>query len=284
MDLLRPELYRLVRLFDVRSRKFLQGKQLGGVQKRGKGRGMEFRDVREYVTGDDIRLIDWNVTSRTGNIHVKEFYQERDIPVLVFVDLSSSITLDSTLVDCAFQLTLFLGLLHKRAGNRLQILGYGTKWEFVSEPIRSIPDLWRCARALQTRIQELQADSVTRTDHTLPLSYLQNHTGLHHIAYILTDGSGYPELERFRSLKNRHEIHCFQLTLPPPQLYLGEWSRYFFHTDSETDPLIQATGYPWDTRSRDSARAQDFFKTRFYPFAVEQDWIQSITVVLGRSV
>ena len=55
-----------------------------------KGRGMEFDEVREYMPGDDIRTIDWNVTARTGQPFIKRFVEERELTVLFAVDLSAS--------------------------------------------------------------------------------------------------------------------------------------------------------------------------------------------------
>jgi uncharacterized protein (DUF58 family) len=55
-----------------------------------KGRGMQFDEVREYMPGDDIRAIDWNVTARTGKPYIKRFVEEREMTVLFAVDLSAS--------------------------------------------------------------------------------------------------------------------------------------------------------------------------------------------------
>ena len=55
-----------------------------------KGRGMTFSEVREYVPGDDVRSIDWNVTARTGKPHIKIFEEERELSVLILIDVSSS--------------------------------------------------------------------------------------------------------------------------------------------------------------------------------------------------
>src|SRR6476620_3441267 len=55
-----------------------------------KGRGMEFDAVRPYVPGDDVRAIDWNVTARTGEPHVQRFVEERELTVLLLVDVSAS--------------------------------------------------------------------------------------------------------------------------------------------------------------------------------------------------
>src|SRR5436309_8782995 len=55
-----------------------------------RGLGMEFAEVREYVPGDDVRTIDWNVTARTGHPYVKKFIAEREMTVLLMVDGSAS--------------------------------------------------------------------------------------------------------------------------------------------------------------------------------------------------
>ena len=55
-----------------------------------KGQGMEFDEVREYFFGDDIRMIDWNVTARTGTVHIKKFVEERELTVMLLVDASRS--------------------------------------------------------------------------------------------------------------------------------------------------------------------------------------------------
>ncbi len=55
-----------------------------------KGRGMEFDSVREYVPGDEIRSIDWNVTARSGVPHVKKFQEERELTVMLAIDISAS--------------------------------------------------------------------------------------------------------------------------------------------------------------------------------------------------
>ncbi len=62
----------------------------GHHQSRHKGRGMNFSEVRPYQAGDDIRSIDWRVTARTGKTHTKLFTEEREQPIMLFIDLSAS--------------------------------------------------------------------------------------------------------------------------------------------------------------------------------------------------
>ncbi len=67
------------------------------------GRGMDFSEVRRYQAGDDIRTIDWRVTARTGKPHTKLFSEEREKPVIIYVDLSRSMLFGSTLMLKAIQ-------------------------------------------------------------------------------------------------------------------------------------------------------------------------------------
>lgn len=76
----------------------LWSQQLGQHQSRQLGRGMDFAEVRQYQRGDDVRSIDWRVTARTGKVHTKLFTEERERPVFVYLDLSSSMNFGSTLM------------------------------------------------------------------------------------------------------------------------------------------------------------------------------------------
>lgn len=78
--------------------KSLWSQMLGQHQSRQLGRGMDFSEVRQYQAGDDIRTIDWRVTARTGKPHTKLFSEEREKPIVLYVDLSSSMMFGSTLM------------------------------------------------------------------------------------------------------------------------------------------------------------------------------------------
>jgi uncharacterized protein (DUF58 family) len=79
-----------IRRIRIRTRTILQSGIVGAYHAVFKGRGMEFAEVREYTPGDDVRTIDWNVTARTGAPHIKKFVEERDLTLLLMVDLSGS--------------------------------------------------------------------------------------------------------------------------------------------------------------------------------------------------
>ena len=85
-----PELRAQVRRLEIRARQAMEAGMAGRYRSAFKGRGLEFDEVREYRSGDDVRTIDWNVTARTGDLHVKRYHEERDLTVLLLVDLSAS--------------------------------------------------------------------------------------------------------------------------------------------------------------------------------------------------
>jgi uncharacterized protein (DUF58 family) len=84
------ETFQKIRRIQIRTRTILDAGIVGSYHANFKGRGMEFAEVREYQQGDDVRDIDWNVTARTGTPHVKRFVEERDLTLLLLVDVSGS--------------------------------------------------------------------------------------------------------------------------------------------------------------------------------------------------
>ena len=84
------ELRAQVRRLEIRARQAMESGLAGLYQSAFRGLGLEFEEVREYCAGDDVRTIDWNVTARSGFLHVKRYREERDLNVLLLVDLSAS--------------------------------------------------------------------------------------------------------------------------------------------------------------------------------------------------
>ncbi len=86
---------RRVRDLEIVSARLIRAGFAGDYHSAFHGRGIEFSQVREYQPGDDIRTIDWNVTARTGLPHVKEFIEERDLTVIIAIDVSGSMAFGS---------------------------------------------------------------------------------------------------------------------------------------------------------------------------------------------
>src|SRR5688572_31110035 len=83
-------LLKRVRQIELRAKKSVNAAGQGAYHSRFKGRGMAFVESRAYAPGDDPRHVDWNATARTGDLFVKQFIEERELTVLLAVDLSGS--------------------------------------------------------------------------------------------------------------------------------------------------------------------------------------------------
>jgi uncharacterized protein (DUF58 family) len=88
--MLPAEVLKAIRLIQIRTNRMVNDILAGEYHSVFKGQGMEFDEVREYVPGDDIRLIDWNVTARTSVPHIKKLVEERELTVMLMVDASGS--------------------------------------------------------------------------------------------------------------------------------------------------------------------------------------------------
>ncbi len=84
------EILKKVRQIEIRTNRLVNDSLAGQYHSVFKGRGMDFNEVREYVAGDEVRTIDWNVTARAGHPFIKKFTEERELTLLLLVDVSAS--------------------------------------------------------------------------------------------------------------------------------------------------------------------------------------------------
>ena len=119
------ELLKKVRRIQVRVDRLVNDVVVGEYRSVFKGRGMEFEEVREYVPGDDIRTIDWNVTARTGFPHVKRYVEEREMTAILLVDLSLSGRFGSTnqlKIDLATEISAVLAFSAIKNNDKIGLL------------------------------------------------------------------------------------------------------------------------------------------------------------------
>jgi uncharacterized protein (DUF58 family) len=111
--MLAKELIRQVRRIEIKTRRLVDENLAGKYHSAFKGQGMEFSETRAYQAGDDIRSIDWNVTARMGEPFIKKFVEERELTVMLLVDMSGSQEFGSTFRskrDLAAELTALFAL------------------------------------------------------------------------------------------------------------------------------------------------------------------------------
>ncbi len=125
-----------VRRLEIVTRRMVNEVVAGRYHSVFKGRGMEFMEVREYAPGDDVRTIDWNVTARTGSPYVKTFIEERELTVLLMVDLSASMRFGSTRLksEVAAELCALLAFSAIKNNDRIGLLIFADEVELLIPP------------------------------------------------------------------------------------------------------------------------------------------------------
>src|SRR5512140_1844161 len=121
----RQPLTRRVRELEILSARLIRAGFAGDYHSAFHGRGIEFSQVREYQPGDDIRTIDWNVTARSRVPHVKQFIEERDLTIVLAVDVSPSMSfgsVDRRKIDVAMELVSVLSFAAVQNGDRVGLL------------------------------------------------------------------------------------------------------------------------------------------------------------------
>jgi uncharacterized protein (DUF58 family) len=118
---------RRIKGLEIKAKRLSQKRLLGRYRSRFKGRGIEFRDFREYLAGDDPRTIDWNVTARFGRPFVKNSEEERELSVVLLLDMSASQKFGSgqeTKLELAQQLASLLALTALASGDKVGLLAF----------------------------------------------------------------------------------------------------------------------------------------------------------------
>src|SRR5215831_19736785 len=148
------DLLRKVRRLEIRSRHLVEELFAGQSESVFKGRGIEFEEVRHYVPGDEVRDIDWNVTARLGAPFVKRFVEERELTVVLVVDVSGSVEFGSQaqskreLIAELGSLFAFAGLRH---GARVGLILFSDQLELYVPPRRGRSQVLRIVRELISR-------------------------------------------------------------------------------------------------------------------------------------
>ena len=148
------ETLRKIRRIQIRTRVILESGIGGAYHAVFKGRGMEFAEVREYAPGDEVRTIDWNVTARMGTPYVKKFVEERDLTLLLVVDVSGSQQFGSQYLlkrDYAAELAAVLAFSAVANHDRVGAVLFSDRIEGYVPPARGRDHALRIVRDLLAR-------------------------------------------------------------------------------------------------------------------------------------
>lgn len=146
-----PEILRQVKLIELRTRGLVNSVFTGEYRSVFKGQGMEFSEVREYQAGDEVRTIDWNVTARMGRPFVKRYIEERELTVMLAVDLSGSErfgTVHRFKSELASELAAVVAMSAVRNNDRVGVVLFTDRIEYVVPPRKGRKHVLRIMRDL----------------------------------------------------------------------------------------------------------------------------------------
>lgn len=179
------ELLKRVRKVEIKTRSLSKHIFSGEYHSAFRGRGMSFSEVRSYQYGDEVRDIDWNVTARTGEPHIKVFEEERELTIMLLVDISRSVhfgTRDPWKNEWMAELSAVLGFSALQNNDKVGLILFTDRIEMYIPPQKGRQHLLRIIREL------LYFEPVSRkTDLNVPLEYLTNVIKKKCIAFVLSD-------------------------------------------------------------------------------------------------
>ena len=179
------ELLESVRRVEVRTNRLVNDTMVGAYLSHFKGRGMDFEELREYIPGDDVRDIDWNVTHRLGRVFVIRFREERELTAVLAVDVSASSSFGSasrTKREFAIEIAATLAFSAAKNGDKVALLLFTDEVELFVPPRKGRRHILRIIRELLICKPRKRG-----TDISSALVFLNHVLHRRAIVFLLTD-------------------------------------------------------------------------------------------------
>lgn len=264
------ELLKKIRLIELRANRLVEETLGGQYHSVFKGQGMNFEEVREYTPGDDVRSIDWNVTARMNHPFIKKFVEERELTLMIIVDLSGSGLFgsgDQSKRELAAEIASVLAFSAFRNNDKVGLILFTEEVEKFIPPRKGRRHILRVVREILCHEPRKRGTALNKA-----LEFLARVTAHRAIAVVISDFIGQasvpsqdapgkaarngPKMEHFggaslaalRQANRRHDVVAVQI-LDRYELELPNLGRLIFK-DAETGQVVEInTG---DARKRQS--------------------------------
>jgi uncharacterized protein (DUF58 family) len=281
----------LLRALDVNIQRRVEGLLAGDYRSALLGDGTELAQVRPYVPGDDVRLIDWNVTARTGEPHVRVLFAERVLVTWVVLDTSASMafgTTDRRKADVAEGVALAIGHVATRRGNRLGLVTFGDSSPRSSPPRQGRVGLIGLLTALRREDDEARVGATSLGEALTRTGALARQRAL---VVVVSDFRGPQDWRRpLLALAGKHDVVAVEIRDPLEQRLPNAGELWL--VDPETGRQLRVdTG---DARLRDrfaKAAAEErsglasglsSAGVRHLVLETSGDWLRSLAMFLRR--
>jgi len=210
--MLPAEILKKVRRIEIRTNRLVNESLAGEYHSVFKGRGMEFSEVREYQFGDDIRTIDWNVTSRMGHPYVKKHIEERELTVILLVDFSASGEFGTRRQfkrEIEAEICALLAFSAIKNNDRVGLIAFTDRVETFLRPRKGKDHVLRVIReALYFRPKG------RRTDIGQALEFLYRAVSKRSVVFLISDFLGEGFARPLRVAARKHDVIALTVTDP----------------------------------------------------------------------
>lgn len=247
------ELLKKVRRIEIRTRRLVNNLFSGEYHSTFKGRGMEFEEVREYCPGDDIRLIDWNVTARTGAPYIKKFKEERELTVMLLVDASSSGrfgTHEKYKEDLAAELCALLSFAAIKNNDKVGLIIFTDEIERYIPPQKGRAHVLRIIREVLFFTTEH-----TKTDIAKAVEFFSRVAKRRTVAFLISDFLSGDFQTPLRIANKKHDMIAIKVS-DPRELGFGNYGLMELE-DAETGKVMLIDTSSVQFRSAFVARAEE---------------------------
>ncbi|HSI86115.1 MAG: DUF58 domain-containing protein [Candidatus Methylacidiphilales bacterium] len=242
-----------IRHIELRTSRLAQDLLTGAYHSVFKGRGMDFEEVREYMPGDDVRAIDWNVTAKTGQPYIKKYREERQLTIMILVDISASDGLGSgaqNKKELAAEVASVLAFSATRNGDRVGLILHTDQVESMVPPRKGRSHVFRIIREILFFRPASRGTSIK-----VALNYLNLVMTKPVVVFVVSDflDTGYEKVLKVTSRK--HDVIAVsiydrrELELPDAGIVVLE--------DSETGELLEVNTSDSGVRQRFAAKAKE---------------------------
>lgn len=253
------ELLQAVRRIEVRTNRLVNDMMVGAYLSHFKGRGMDFEELREYIPGDEVRDIDWNVTYRMGRPFVKRFREERELALVLAVDISASSAFGSlrrSKREFAAEIAATLAISASRSSDKVALLLFSSQVELFLPPRKGRRHILRLIREMLSFEPKHRGTNIPAA-----LSFLNHVLHRRSMVFLLTDflhsfgagartpdGSSRDTLQEVGLTNARHDVVCVHLHDPRESILPS--AGLLTLEDAETSELLEVDSSRGAVRER----------------------------------
>ena len=280
------DILRKVRKIEIKTRGLSQNIFAGQYHSAFKGRGMEFAEVREYQFGDDVRDIDWNVTARLHRPYVKVFEEERELTVMLLIDVSGSLdfgTMSQTKRDMATEIAATLAFSAIQNNDKIGVIFFSDRIEKYIPPKKGRKHILYIIREML----DFKPES-TRTDIKQAIEFLSSVQKRRTTAFILSDFYVRSNFQQSLQIANRkHDVVAIQVydqrarELPDVGLMkvVDAETGYEQYVDTSSKKLRQAYQKYWLTRQAQLQETFNKSNVDNVSIATNDDFVKSLLLL-----